>query len=126
MGQKYRFTEEARELVARGLRLFATRGTAGILHEEGIPCDVLGKDEGQDDLPSALERMRAGDIDLVVNIPREYDPRGRPDGHRIRRAAIDLEIPLITDLPLARRVVRALCTHRLEDLAIEPWHAYVT
>jgi carbamoyl-phosphate synthase large subunit len=122
VGEKYRFSNEAKELHRLGMRLFATAGTAEILQAEGIDCETLDKDEGPS---SASDRMRAGDIDLVINIPREYDASGRPDGDRIRRAAIDLEIPLITDLALARRVVQALGRKRLDDLLVKPLAAYV-
>lgn len=69
--------------------------------------------------------MKRGDIDLVINVPRQYDERGRPDGAKIRRAAVDLEIPLITDFWLARRVTRAMTSYRRETLAVLPWSAYV-
>lgn len=119
VGDKYRFTDEARFLLGRGLALHATPGTADILHAEGIACATLDKEGG------ALAALRSGAIDLVINVPREYDERGRPDGFLIRRAAVDLEIPLLTDLWLARRVVGALCRLGRADLHARPWHAYV-
>jgi len=69
--------------------------------------------------------MRNGLVDLVINIPREYDQRGRPDGYQIRRAAVDLEIPLLTDLSLARRIVRALCRCDIDALRVLPWTHYL-
>ena len=94
-------------------------GWNGHLHAEGIACATLDKEGG------ALAALRSGAIDLVINVPREYDERGRPDGFLIRRAAVDLEIPLLTDLWLARRVVGALCRLGRADLHARPWHAYV-
>jgi carbamoyl-phosphate synthase large subunit len=120
VGDKYRFTEEARALARQGLRLFATPGTAEILRAESISCEVLHKEDGD-----ASERMKSGEIDLVINVPREYDEKGRPDGYRLRRFAIDLEIPLITDLWLARRVVRGMERYRLEDLKAKHWDFYL-
>ena len=124
VGDKYRFTEEARALLRHGLPLYATPGTAEILRAESIPCQVFDKDGERGS--SAIEHMRAGEIDLVINIPRVYDEKGRPDGVRIRRAAIDLEIPLITDLWLARKVVRAVTRKRLADLEVKSWHHYLS
>ncbi len=135
VGDKYRFVEEAQQLVDLGLPLFATPGTADLLVGQGIRCHKLEKRtgttgrpmvEGQGIVwPSAVERMRAGEIDLVINVPREYDEKGRPDGFLIRRAAVDLDIPLVTDLSLARRLVRAMGRYKKQDLKVRPWASYV-
>src|SRR5688500_15168135 len=82
VGDKYRFADEARALAAMGLAVYATAGTADILRAEGIICRVLDKGA------AAAETLRSGVIDLVINIPREYDEKGRPDGYRIRRSAV--------------------------------------
>jgi len=127
VGDKYSFTSEARALVQAGLRLYATAGTAEILQAEGIA--VTPVDKGEDAASStALALLRSGAVDLVVNLPRTYDEAGRPDGFRLRRAAADLEIPLLTDLALARAIVRALSHGRaaaLGDLEVRPWHDYL-
>jgi carbamoyl-phosphate synthase large subunit len=125
VGDKYRFAEEARALAAMGLPLYATPGTAEILRAEGIACEATDKDEGGGARPTAMSLMAAGKIDLVINIPREWDERGRPDGFRIRRAAVDLEIPLVCDLWVARQCVKAMRRHGLDDLAVKPWSAYL-
>ena len=125
VGDKYRFADEARLLQALGLTLHATVGTGEILRAEGIDCVLLDKDAASGDRRGAVDALRAGLIDLVINIPRAYDAGGRPDGFRIRRAAIDLEIPLVTDLWLARRLVQALASQRGRDLPVRPWHHYV-
>ncbi len=122
---KYRFANEARLLLDLGLRLYATGGTADVLAEEAIPCQRTSKDEGSADGPSALRLMRDGAIDLIVNVAREYDPHGLPDGARIRRLAIDLEIPLITDFFAARAIVRAIHEWPRERLAVRSWRSYV-
>ncbi len=119
VGDKYRFSDEAATLVKMGLPLFATQGTAEILRREGIDCQMVDKMSG------AIEKMRNGQIDLVINVPREYDAQGRPDGFHIRRAAIDFEIPLITDLWVARKMVRAMSRYTIDELKIKPLHAYV-
>jgi carbamoyl-phosphate synthase large subunit len=125
VGDKYRFVDETRALIRQGLRVYATAGTADMLHEEGIDCTALDKEE-LGPLPSAVDHMRSGLIDLVINVPRDYDEKGRPDGATIRRVAVDLEIPLLTDLWLSRRVVRAMIKYSAGDLRVKPWGAYVS
>jgi carbamoyl-phosphate synthase large subunit len=122
---KYRFSGEARLLADRGLKLYATGGTADILGQEGIACWRVSKGEDERDGPSALSLMRNGEIDLVVNVAREYDPHGLPDGALIRRLAVDLEIPLITDLMGARAIVHAIAAWPREALHALPWRAYL-
>ncbi len=126
VGDKYLFSEEARDLLRQGLKLYATPGTAKILQAESIQCEVVSKDGASDALAGAEQLMRAGAIDLVISIPREYDAAGKRDGFRIRRCATDLEIPLVTDLPLARRVVRAMGRYALDDLKTKPWSRYLS
>jgi len=116
MGDKYRFADDARALARSGLRLYATAGTAEVLHAEGIACEVAGKSDGGGDGIDPIELMRSKAVDLVINIPREFDERGRPDGYRIRRAAIDLNVSLVTDLCVARRLVRAMTRRGMQDL----------
>jgi carbamoyl-phosphate synthase large subunit len=104
---KYWFADEARVIVEElGLPIFATPGTAEALKSLGIPCTSLGK--GPADGAGAIHAIDDGSVDLVINIPREYDEQGRPDGYLIRRRAVDAGIPLLTDLQLARAVVEAL------------------
>jgi carbamoyl-phosphate synthase large subunit len=125
VSDKYRFADEARALLRMGLKLYATAGTADVLRGEQIPCEALDKEDGDGALPRATDVLRRGDIDLVINIPREYDERGRPDGFLIRRCAVDLEIPLITDMRLARKAVWAMSRCRPEQLLIKPWREYL-
>lgn len=125
LGDKYRFIDEANVLARMGLRIFATPGTARVLSDAGFPCEALEKDDVGSTHRAAVEAMRSGEIDFVINVPREHDEEGRPDGFLIRRAAIDLEIPLITDLWLARKVVRALARYPIEQLATKAWSEYV-
>ena len=130
MGDKYLLIDEARVLSKLGLQLYATAGTAETLHAEGIACEVVDKGEGGPE-SSALRRLRQGAIDLVINIPRSFDEQGRPDGFLIRRAAIDLEIPLLSDLQLARAVVKMLARVQPSvgagpgSLRVLPWRAYL-
>ncbi len=128
---KPRFIAEARRLAELGLRLHATAGTASELRAAGIACAEVDKGEEESGSP-ALCLLRRGEVDLVIHLPRSYDEKGRPDGFRLRRAAIDAEIPLLTSLPLAQAVVRVLCRYRLPDAAslarqveLRPWHEYL-
>src|SRR4029079_19499810 len=88
-----------------GLPIFATPGTAEALRTLGIPCTSLGK--GQADGAGAVHAIEDGSVDLVINIPREYDEQGRPDGYWIRRRAVDAALPTLTDMPLSRTHLQA-------------------
>jgi carbamoyl-phosphate synthase large subunit len=110
VADKYWFADEAR-VIAEALKLpiYATHGTAEMLAEVGISCTAVGKGSGDGENPiNALDLIDRGDVDLVINVPREYDQLGRPDGYLIRRHAIDAGVALITDLQLARALVEAL------------------
>jgi carbamoyl-phosphate synthase large subunit len=125
VSEKYSFTDEARALVEElGLTVYATRGTAEMLHSVDVPCTSLAKIEGGG--RTAMDVIDEGLVDLVINVPRSYDEQGRPDGYLIRRRAVEAEVPLITDLMLARAVVDALRRYRKpEDLQIVAWDEYL-
>lgn len=112
---KYWFADEAR-IIAEELKLpiYATTGTAQMLADLGIDCTVVGKKPGEG--LSALELIDDGHVDCVINVPRTYDDRGRPDGYLIRRRAVETDVPLITDLQLARALIEALRYRSLETL----------
>ncbi|MGQ0384069.1 MAG: carbamoyl-phosphate synthase (glutamine-hydrolyzing) large subunit [Gammaproteobacteria bacterium] len=121
---KYWFADEARRIHEDlKLPIFATAGTAEALRELGIPCARVAKTPG--DSPSAMDLIDRGEIDLVVNVPRQYDSEGRPDGYLIRRHAVDTGTPLLTDLQLARAVVEALWRRREQPRALRAWQDYV-
>jgi len=112
---KYWFADEARAISDQlGLEIYATSGTAGMLESLDIPCSVVGK--GEDDRQALYQLFEDGSIDLVINVPREYDQQGLPDGYRIRRMAIDSGVPLFTDRQLARALVAALLARTPESL----------
>jgi carbamoyl-phosphate synthase large subunit len=123
---KYWFAEEARMIVQElELPIYATRGTAEVLAGEGIPCTAVEKTP--DGGPSGLDVIAQGLVDLVINVTREYDQYGRPDGYWIRRQATDLGVPLVTDLQLARAVVEAARwrkSARLDVVALNDYVAY--
>ena len=121
---KYWFADEAR-LIHEQLRLpiYATAGTADTLTGLGIPCTPVAKKPG--DGPTAMDLIDSGEIDLVVNVPREYDEYGRPDGYLIRRRAVETGTPLLTDLQLARAVIEALWLKRDDRLKVRAWQDYL-
>lgn len=122
---KYWFADEAAVIVNElKLPIYATEGTAEALEAVGIACTRVAKNEG--DGTSAMNLIKNGCADLVINIPREFDDLGRPDGYLIRRQAIESGIPLVTDLQLARALIEALRSRRPEDLAVVAWQDYVT
>jgi carbamoyl-phosphate synthase large subunit len=124
IADKYSFADEARLIVEElGLPIYATRGTAERLIEVGIDCIAVEKEAGEG--TSAFDVIDDGRVDLVINIPREYDEQGRPDGYLIRRRAVDAGIPLITDLKLAGAIVEALRSKRHDELSLVAWSDYL-
>ncbi|MGB5697451.1 MAG: carbamoyl-phosphate synthase large subunit, partial [Polyangiales bacterium] len=124
IADKYSFADEARLIVEElGLPIYATRGTAERLIEVGIECIAVEKEAGGG--TSAFDLIDDGRVDLVINIPREYDEQGRPDGYLIRRHAVDAGVPLITDLKLAGAVVEALRSKRPEELSVVACGDYI-
>ncbi|MBV9723583.1 MAG: hypothetical protein JO299_00260 [Gammaproteobacteria bacterium] len=121
---KYWFAEEARMIVQElELPSYATRGTAEVLERVGIPCTAV--DKTPEAGTSGLDVILEGLVDLVINVTREYDQFGRPDGFWIRRQATDLGVPLITDLQLARAVVEACRWRRSATLDVIALNDYV-
>jgi carbamoyl-phosphate synthase large subunit len=125
IADKYWFADEAKVIAEElGLPIYATHGTAEMLHEIGIDCTVVEK-QPSDEL-NAIDLIDRRDVDLVINVPREYDAFGRPDGVHIRRAAVNAGVPLLTDLQLARAVIEALRRRKPRDLQVIAWEDYVT
>jgi carbamoyl-phosphate synthase large subunit len=124
VARKYQFAEEAAVIADElGLAIYATEGTARMLEEIGIDCRRVDKTPDSED--SAMDFIEGHEIDLVINVPREYDAQGRPDGFFIRRCAVDCGVPLITDLQLARAVIEAMRNRRREDLQVIAWNDYL-
>ncbi|MBO4916830.1 MAG: carbamoyl-phosphate synthase (glutamine-hydrolyzing) large subunit [Bacteroidales bacterium] len=122
--QKAEMLDAARMLAEHGYKLYATGGTSRYLADNGIPNTAVywPSDEGRH--PQAIELMHDRTIDMVVNIPKDLTPRELSNGYKIRRAAIDLNIPLITNARLAIAFINAFCTVKVEDLPIKSWDEY--
>jgi carbamoyl-phosphate synthase large subunit len=124
VADKYGFADEARVIATDlGLPIYATAGTAEALRTLGIDCVLVEKTEGPRN--SALALIEAGEVDLVINVPREFDELGRPDGYLIRRCAVDHGVPLFTDLQLARVVIEALRLKEPHDLQVAAWNDFL-
>lgn len=107
-----------------GYKLFATPGTSRYLDENGIENTLVHwpSEEGQQ--PQALDMLHNKDIDMVVNVTKNLSTGELSNGYKIRRAAIDLNIPLITNARLASAFIYAFCTQKLDDLEIKSWQEY--
>ena len=123
MKQKADMMDAARMLVKKGYNLFATGGTYKALIENGINCTLVYWPSEQGN-PQALDMLHKKQIDMVVNIPKNLTAGELDNGYKIRRAAIDLNIPLITNARLASAFIQAFCTMSIDDIAIKSWDEY--
>ena len=122
--QKVAMLDAAKMLIDHGYKLYATGGTSKFLNENGIEnTHVLWPSEESDE-PKALDLLHNHTIDMVVNIPKNLTSSELTNGYKIRRAAIDLNVPLITNARLASAFIYAFCTTKLEDIGIKSWSEY--
>ena len=121
--QKVDLLQAARALKAKGYNIFATGGSSKFLTENGVENTRVywPSEEGQ---PQALEMLHKKEIDMVVNIPRDLTPTELENGYKIRRAAVDLNIPLVTNARLASAFINAFCSMSIDDIAIKSWEEY--
>ena len=122
--QKADMMEAAHMLVEKGYKLFATGGTHRALAENGIESTLVYWPSESDKHPQALQMLHDKEIDMVVNIPKNLTAGELDNGYKIRRAAIDLNIPLITNARLASAFINAFCTMSVDDIAIKSWEEY--
>lgn len=122
--QKAEMLDAAKMLKAHGYELYATGGTSQYLSDNGIENTTVywPSEEGKE--PQALSLLHEKKIDMVVNIPKDLSPRELTNGYKIRRAAIDLNVPLITNSRLASAFISAFCTLSLDDIDIKSWDEY--
>ena len=122
--QKVAMLDAAKMLIDHGYNLYATGGTSKFLTENGIQnTHVLWPSEEGNE-PKALDLLHDHTIDMVVNIPKNLTSSELTNGYKIRRAAIDLNVPLITNARLASAFIYAFCTTKLEDIGIKAWSEY--
>ena len=121
--QKADTLEAARMLQKKGYKLYATGGSSKFLSENGVENTRVywPSEEGQ---PQALDMLHKKEIDMVVNVPKNLTAGELDNGYKIRRAAIDLNIPLITNARLASAFINAFCTMTIDDIAIKSWSEY--
>jgi carbamoyl-phosphate synthase large subunit len=121
--QKAEMLEASALLVKKGYKLYATGGTSRYLTENGIENTLVywPSEEGQ---PQALDMLHKKEIDLVVNVPKDLTVGEIDNGYKIRRASVDLNIPLITNPRLASAFINAFCSQGPDDLAIKSWDEY--
>jgi len=122
--QKADMLDAAKMLKQHGYELYATVGTSKYLAENGIEntCVYMPSDEGKH--PQALDLLHEKKIDMVVNMPKDLTPRELTNGYKIRRAAIDLNVPLVTNSRLASAFISAFCNVTLDDIDIKAWGEY--
>ena len=121
--QKAEMLDAARMLIEHGYELYATGGTSKYLTDNGVQNTLVHwpSDEGQ---PQALDLLHQHKIDMVVNIPKNLTSHELTNGYKIRRAAIDLNVPLITNARLASAFIQAFCTVGIEGIGIKAWSEY--
>ena len=122
--QKVDMLSAARMLQKKGYHLFATGGSSKFLTENGVENTRVYWPSEPEGHPQALDMLHRKEIDMVVNIPKNLTAGELDNGYKIRRAAIDLNIPLITNARLASAFINAFCTMSVDDIAIKSWEEY--
>ena len=123
--EKASLLDAAQALVKNGYTIYATAGTAEFLNENNVKATAVGwPDEDHKDLPNVMEMIANHKFDLIVNIPKNHTKRELTNGYRIRRGAIDHNIPLFTNARLASAFIEAFCTLSQDQLQIKSWQEY--
>lgn len=130
---KVKFLDAARSLINLGYKIFATDSTAEFLKQQGVECQVVKKafeaNRGQDNVLGIIDNKQVAFVvnlsQAGVRVDQSSLKRHITDGYRIRRATVDNQIPLFTDLHLARAFVKALERNKIEDLEIKSWQEYM-
>ncbi len=122
--QKAEMLDAARMLMNHGYELYATGGTSKYLTDNGIENTLVYWPSDADSQPQALTLLHEHKIDMVVNIPKDLTTHELTNGYKIRRAAIDLNVPLITNSRLASAFIHAFCTIGIEGIGIKAWSEY--
>ncbi len=122
--QKADLLDAAHELANRGYVIYATGGTHAYLNDNGIPAIRVYWPSQPDMQPQAIELLHEHRVDMVVNIPKNFSETELTNGYKIRRAAIDLNIPLLTNARLASAYIDAFTTHPVDEIEIKSWDEY--
>ena len=123
--EKASLLDAAQALVKNGYTIYATAGTAKFLNENNVKATAVGwPDEEHKDLPNVMQMIADHKFDLIVNIPKNHTKRELTNGYRIRRGAIDHNIPLFTNARLASAFIEAFCTLSQDQLQIKSWQEY--
>ena len=123
--EKASLLDAAQALVKNGYTIYATAGTAKFLNENNVKATAVGwPDEDHKDLPNVMQMIANHKFDLIVNIPKNHTKRELTNGYRIRRGAIDHNIPLFTNARLASAFIEAFCTLSQDQLQIKSWQEY--
>ena len=123
--EKASMLDAAQALVKNGYTVYASEGTAKFLNDNHVKAiAVAWPDEDHKDMPNVMEMIAAHKFDLIVNIPKNHTKRELTNGYRIRRGAIDHNIPLMTNARLASAFIEAFCTLSQDDLQIKSWQEY--
>ncbi|MEH2790182.1 carbamoyl-phosphate synthase (glutamine-hydrolyzing) large subunit [Segatella copri] len=123
--EKASLLDAAQALVKNGYTIYATAGTAKFLNDNNVKATAVGwPDEDHKNLPNVMQMIADHKFDLIVNIPKNHTKRELTNGYRIRRGAIDHNIPLITNARLASAFIEAFCTMSQDQLQIKSWQEY--
>ena len=123
--EKASLLDAAQALVKNGYTIYATAGTAKFLNENNVKATAVGwPDEDHKYIPNVMQMIADHKFDLIVNIPKNHTKRELTNGYRIRRGAIDHNIPLITNARLASAFIEAFCTMSQDQLQIKSWQEY--
>jgi carbamoyl-phosphate synthase large subunit len=121
---KVKLLDPCKELAAKGYAIYATAGTAKFLEDNGVKAVAVKWPDEEDSEMNVLQMFADHKFDLVVNVPKDQTKRELTNGYRIRRAAIDHNIPLLTNIRLASAYISAFCRMKQEDVQIKSWQEY--
>ncbi|MEI6142276.1 MAG: carbamoyl-phosphate synthase (glutamine-hydrolyzing) large subunit [Mariniphaga sp.] len=121
---KVELLESARMLKERGFTIYATGGTHHFFHENGVATEQVFWPDEDDKQPNTLDLIKNRKIEMVINIPKDHTTRELSNGYRIRRNAIDFNIPLITNARVASAFIYAICKLDLDNISIKAWNEY--
>ncbi len=121
---KAAFKTGAKMMASQGIKFYATGGTAEFLKNEGIDTELVYWPLDKKS-PNAIELLKSGEIDLVINIPKDFNEEELTNDYMIRRTAVDFGVPLLTNVQLAQRLAEAMNKYTIDDLKVNSWNTYV-